>query len=57
MFGVISAGFLKISRGFLGFRGGKKSLVFWAVFLGIYLNTKEKKIRVRTHMHIKRESL
>ena len=26
--------------------GGEKSLVFWVVFLGIYLNTKEKKIRV-----------
>ena len=31
---------------FLGNGGVKKSLVFWVVFLGFYLNTKEKKIRV-----------
>ena len=31
---------------FLGFGGVKKSLVFWVVFLGFYLSTKEKKIRV-----------
>ena len=42
---MFSAVFLCFSRGFLGFRGGKNSLVFWVVFLGIYLNTKEKKIR------------
>ena len=29
----------------MGFRGVKKSLVFWVVFLGFYLNAKEKKIR------------
>ena len=29
----------------MGFRGVEKSLVFWVVFLGFYLNTKEKKIR------------
>ena len=44
--------FLCFSRGFWGSEGGKNSLLFWrfslvlAVFLGIYLNTKEKKIRV-----------
>ena len=37
--------FSLFSRGFMGFRGAKKSLVFWVVFLGLYLNTKEKKIR------------
>ena len=26
----------------MGFRGVKNSLVFWVVFLGIYLDTKEK---------------
>ena len=30
----------------MGFRGVRKSLVFWVVFLGFSLNTKEKKIRV-----------
>ena len=45
MFGVFSVFFL-FSRGFLGFRGGGNSLVFWVVFLGIYLNTKEKKIQI-----------
>ena len=30
----------------MGLRGVRKSLVFWVVFLGFYLNTKEKKIRV-----------
>ena len=29
----------------MGFRGVKKSLVFWVVFLGFYHNMKEKKIR------------
>ena len=29
----------------MGRRGVRNSLVFWVVFLGFYLNTKEKKIR------------
>ena len=41
-FSPFSAAFLCFSRGFEGFRGGKKSLVFRVVFLGFYLNTKEK---------------
>ena len=45
MFCVFSAVFLCLSKGFLGFRGGERSLVFWLAFLGLYLNTKEKKIR------------
>ena len=32
----------------MGLRGANNSLVFWVVFLGIHLNTKEKKIRVLT---------
>ena len=30
----------------MGFGGVRTSSVFWVVFLDIYLNTKEKKIRV-----------
>ena len=37
--------FSMVFKGFLAFGGVKKSLVFWVVFLGFYLNTKEKKIR------------
>ena len=33
-------------RDFWGSEAVKHSLVFWVVFLGIYVDTKEKKIRV-----------
>ena len=33
-------------QGFCGVERGKKSLVFWLVFVGVYLNFKEQKIRV-----------
>ena len=42
----VSSCFSLFSRGFLGFRGGKNSLVFGVVFRGFDLNTKERKIRV-----------
>ena len=45
MFRVFSTVFLCFSRVFTGIQRGKKSLVFWVVFLGFYLNTKEWKIR------------
>ena len=45
MFRVFSIVFLCFSRVFTGSERGKKSLVFWVVFLGLYLNTKEWKIR------------
>ena len=45
VFRVFSAVFLCFSRVFTGVEWGKKSLVFWVVFLGFYLNTKEWKIR------------
>ena len=45
MFGVFLAVFLSFSRVFIGIERGEKSLVFWVVFLGVYLNTKEWKIR------------
>ena len=32
----------------MGFRGDKTFLVFWVVFLGFYVNTKEKNIRPRS---------
>ena len=38
--------FLCFFRVFIGIERGKNSLVFWMVFLGFYLNTKEWKIRV-----------
>ena len=43
---VFLAVFLCFSRVFLGIERGEKSLVFGVVFLGVYLNTKEWKIRV-----------
>ena len=43
VFRVFSAVFLCFSRGFLGFRGGKNSLVFWVIFLAVYLKTPRKK--------------
>ena len=46
MFRVFAAVFLSFSRVFTGVGRGKKSLVFWVVFLGFCLNTKEWKIRV-----------
>ena len=46
MFRVFSAVFLCFSRVFAGVERGKKSLAFWMVSLGFYLNTKEWKIRV-----------
>ena len=46
MFGGFSAVSLCFSRGFPGCRRGEKFLVVGAVFLGVYLNTKERKIRV-----------
>ena len=46
-FEVFSAIFLSFSRALLGFRRGKKSLVFGVVFLGFYLNTKEGKTTAR----------
>ena len=45
MFRVLSAIFQGFSRGSTGLERGKKSLVFWEVFLGFYLNTKEWKIK------------
>ena len=45
VFWVFLAVFLCFSRDFMGCGGVRNSLVFWVVFLGIYLNTKEKKIR------------
>ena len=45
MFRVFSAVFLCFSRAFTGVKRGKTSLVFWVVFLGFYLSTKEWKIR------------
>ena len=36
--------FQLVVGGFLGFRSGKKSLVFGVGFLGFFLNTKERKI-------------
>ena len=46
VFRVFSAIFEGFSRAFTGLERGKKSLVFWVVFLGFYINTKEWKIRV-----------
>ena len=46
MFRVFSAVFVCFSWVLLGLRRVEKSLVFWVVFLGFYLNTKEWKIRV-----------
>ena len=46
VFWAFSAVTLCFSRVFTGVERGKKSLVFWVVFLGFYLNTKEWKIRV-----------
>ena len=51
MFRVFSAVFLWFSRVFTGVERGKKSLVFWVVFLGFYLNTKEWKIRAGSICH------
>ena len=48
MFRVFSAIFLCFSRVFTGVERGKRSLVFWVVFLGFYLNTKDRKIRVKS---------
>ena len=45
VFRVFSAVLLCFSRVFTGVEWGKKSLLSWVVFLGFYLNTKERKIR------------
>ena len=49
---MFSAVFLSFSRVFTGVERGQKSLVFWEVFLGFYLNTKEWKIRVQSRLKI-----
>ena len=48
MFRVFSGAFLSFSSVFTVVERGEKALVFWMVFLGVYLNTKEWKIRVST---------
>ena len=45
MFWLFSAVFLCFSRVFWGSEGLKNPWCFGVVFLGFYLNTKEKKIR------------
>ena len=46
VFRVFFSCFPLFSRVFTGVARGKKSFVFWVVFLGFYLDTKEWKIRV-----------
>ena len=51
MLRVFSAIFLCFSRVVPGVGRGKKSLVFWVVFLGFYLNTREWKVREGSSPH------
>ena len=52
MFRVFSAFVLDFLGVLLSFRGGKKSLVFWVVFLGFYPNTKERKGRAKNLLRL-----